>query len=139
MENNAEHLLEKYFANALSPAESTALQQLLASDPALQQEFDWQKNLGRALQSTSLHEGLQNADLSAAAEPPKPAIRRNIFLLGLAAAASVVALVAAVWFFSQPGKNPVENALAANLTHYPNRMDFRSLGGPEAGPGNRAR
>ena len=44
----------------------------------------------------------------------------------------LLTLVAAVWFFSLP-KDPVENALATSLTHYPNRMDFRSLGGPEAG------
>ena len=62
----------------------------------------------------------------------RPAIRRRLFLLSVAAAAAVVALVAAIWFFSLP-KNTVENAVAANLTHYPNRMDFRSLGGPEAG------
>ncbi len=132
MENNAEHLVEKYFANALSPAESIELQQLLNQDPALRQEFNFQQNLGAALRPGSLRDGLQNPALRSVVEPPKPAIRRNMFLISVAAAASVIALVAAVWFFARP-KDPVGNALATNLTHYPNRMDFRSLGGPEAG------
>ncbi len=132
MENNAEHLLEKYFANLLSPAERVELQQLLADDPALRQEMAWQEKLSAALRSQPLSNGLQNPAWQQAARPPKPAIRRRLFLLSLAAAASVVALAAAVWFFSLP-KNTVENTVAANLSHYPNRMDFRSLGGPEAG------
>ncbi|MEO6039993.1 MAG: hypothetical protein ABIQ93_16390 [Saprospiraceae bacterium] len=132
MENNSEHLLEKYFANALSSAERSELQQMLSNDPALRQELAWQQNLGLALRSKSLRDGLQDPALRDAVLPPQPAVRRNLFLLSLAAAASVVALVAAVWFFSLP-KDPVENALATNLSHYPNRMDFRSLGGPEAG------
>lgn len=132
MENNAEHLLEKYFANLLSPAERTELQQRLADDPALRQELAWQEKLGAALRSQPLSNGLHNPDWQRAALPPKPAIRRRLFLLSVAAAAAVVALVAAVWFFSLPS-NSVENTLAANLTHYPNRLDFRSLGGPEAG------
>ena len=132
MENKTEHLLEKYFANALSPAESTELQQLLTDDPALRQELGWQQNLGLALRSQLLRDGLQNPAWLQATIPPKPAIRRRLFLLSISAAASVVALVAAVWFFGQP-RNPVELALSGNLTHYPNRMDFKSLGGPEAG------
>ncbi len=132
MENNTEHLFEKHFANDLSPAERSELQQLLDHDPGLRQELTWQQNLGRSLRSKSLRDGLQNSAFRDAAEPSKPAIRRNLFLWSIAAAASVVALMAAVWFFSLP-KDPVDNALATNLTHYPNRMDFRSLGGPEAG------
>ena len=132
MENTAEHLLEKYFANLLSPAEQAELQQRLADDPALRQELAWQRNLGVALRSQSLGNGLQNPEWRQAAVPPKPAIRRRLFLWSVAAAASVVALVAAVWFFSLP-KNTVENTVATNLSHYPNRMDFRSLGGSEAG------
>ncbi len=132
MENKGEHLLEKYFANALSPAERIELQQLLNQDPALRKEYDFQQTLAGAIRPGSLRDGLQDTALRAAAEASKPAIRRNIFLMSLAVAASVVALVAAVWFFALP-KDPVGNALATNLTHYPNRMDFRSLGGPEVG------
>lgn len=132
MENNAEHLLEKYFANLLSPAERAELQRQLADDPALRQELAWQQKLATTLRTQKLSSGLQNPDLQQAAVPVKSAIRRSLFVWSVAAAASVVALAAAVWFFSLPG-NPVENAVAANLTHYPNRMDFRSLGGPEAG------
>ncbi len=130
MENTAEHLLELYFANALSPAEASRLQKLLADDPTLREEFNWQQNLAGTLRSTSLRDSIKDDTWRHAALPKKPAIRRRLFLLSFAAAASVALLVAAVWFFS---KNPVENALASNLVHYPNRMDFKSLGGPEAG------
>ncbi len=132
MENKAEHLLELYFANALSPAEVSELQQLLAADPALRKEIAWQQNLAGALRTSSLRDGIRDDTWRQAALPPKPAIRRNLWMMSLAAAASVAALVAAVWFFSLP-KSPVEDALATHLVHYPNRMDFKSLGGPEAG------
>lgn len=132
MKNTAEHLLELYFANALSPAEAAELQRLVASDPALRKEMTWQQNLVGALRAQPLREGILDETLRQAALPPKPAIRRRLFLMSFAAAAAIAALVAAVWFFALP-KNPVENALAIHLAHYPNRMDFKSLGGPEAG------
>lgn len=132
MENKTEHLLELYFANALSPAEVSELQRLVAADPALRQEMAWQQNLANTLRTTSLRDGIQNEALRHASAPPKTAIRRRLFMLSFAAAASVAVLVAAAWFFALP-KNPVENALVTNLVHYPNRMDFKSLGGPEAG------
>lgn len=131
MENTTEHLLEMYFANALSPAKVSALQKLIAEDPVLRAEYDWQKNLAHTLRTTSLRDSLQDDTWRHASVPTKkPAIRRRLYLVSFAAAASIALLVAAVLFFSN---NPVEDALATNLTHYPNRMDFKSLGGPEAG------
>ncbi len=130
MDNKADLLLELYFANALSPAEATEFRQLLATDPVLRQEFDWQQGLANALKTQTLRDGLQDDTLHQAAVPRKPTIHRRLFMVSLAAAASIALLIAAFLFFTG---NPVEDALATNLVHYPNRMDFRSLGGPEAG------
>lgn len=128
MENRAEHLLESYFANALTPAEATELKSMAASDPGVAAELAFQRQVAHTLQSGSLSDGIQNSEWRAAAQKPFPggAIKTSMFpRYFYAMAAAIALLIAAYWFITPPSLQAV---VAKNTVEYPNKMKFKSLG-----------
>lgn len=128
MENRAEHLLESYFANALTPAEATELKSMAASDPSVAAELAFQKRVAHTLQSGSLSDGIQNSEWRAAAQKPFPggAIKTTLFPRYFYALAAALTLLIAAYLFMAPPR--LQTVVAKNTVEYPNKMKFKSLG-----------
>lgn len=127
MNYRAEQLIESYFANALSEAESQELKTLLASDQEAAAEFAWQQSLARQVSKLSLSKSIQNDTLRQAAKPP---FRRVNMWRTLLVAAAALALVVVAYLFI-PGSGNSEALVAASFEHFPNKMKFKNLGASE--------
>ena len=128
MENRAEHLLESYFANALTAAEATELKQMVSADPGLAAELAFQQHVAKSIHSRSLAESIQNTAWQAAAQKPgsTTAIKVSIFHRYVYAAAAAMALLIAAYIFMMPPS--LQSVVADNTKEYPNKMEFKSLG-----------
>lgn len=125
MNTRTEHLIESFFANDLSEPETQELRSLLANDPAAVAEFKWQQRLAGQVGTLTLSGSIQNAAWRQAARPPFRQV--TMWRKALAAAAAIAVLVVA-WIVLSPDK--IESVVAGNYVHYPNKMPFKSLGGP---------
>jgi tetratricopeptide (TPR) repeat protein len=128
MENRAEHLLESYFANALTAAEATELKTLASADPAVAAELDFQQRVSTALKPCSLAESIQHPEWRAAAHKPFSASAIKVSMLpryAYAAAAALALLIVAYVFIMPPS---LQSVVAKNAVEYPNKMKFKSLG-----------
>lgn len=125
MNARTEQLIELYFANDLSEPETRELRNLLEQDSSARSEFEWQRGLSRQIGTLSLSGSIQNTGWREAAKPPFRAVTMTRRIM--AAAAALAALVVA-WYVLSPQK--MDSVVAGNYAHYPNKMPFRSLGGP---------
>jgi hypothetical protein len=133
MENRAEQLLESYFANELTVAETAELNSLAAKDPALAAEMAFQKRIAKGVQANSLSGSIQNAAWRTVAENGFPAVAVKVSMWSrytYAAAAAIALLIAAVLFFQSPS---LQTVVADNSTEYSNKMRFKSLGNESEG------
>ncbi len=130
MENRAEHLLESYFANALTAAEATELKTLASADPIVAAELAFQKRVASTVQTRSLASSVQNPVWRTAAQNPFPAATAiKVSMLpryAYAAAAAIALLIVAYIFITPPS---LQSVVADNAKEYPNKMKFKSLGG----------
>ncbi|MFN0174894.1 MAG: tetratricopeptide repeat protein [Saprospiraceae bacterium] len=128
MENRAEHLLESYFANALTAAEAIELKTLVSADPTVATDLAFQKRVAATLQSRSLADGIQNPAWKMAAQKPTPsaAIKVSMFPKYAYAAAAAIALLIFAYIFIMPPS--LQSVVADNTKEYPNKMKFKSFG-----------
>ncbi len=129
MENRAEHLLESYFANALTSAEAIELKTLAAADPTVAADLAFQKRVAATVQSRSLADGIQNPAWRMAAQKPFPsaAIKVSMFPKYAYAAAAAIALLICAYIFIMPPS--LQSVVADNTKEYPNKMKFKTMGG----------
>lgn len=128
MENRAEHLIEAYFANELSPAEKAELKKLVSDDPKVAAELNFQQSIAKRFQKASIADSIENPAWRAAGEKPFPhnAIKASFGKRYMYAAAAVFALLIAAYLFLRP--SGLQSTLADNSREYPNKMRFKSMG-----------
>ncbi|MCA1763861.1 MAG: hypothetical protein LC664_12840 [Flavobacteriales bacterium] len=111
----AEYLIDAYFANRLTPDEERELEGLLEKDDTLRLEFGIQIEIREAIRNrerNELKEKLRRLD-------EQSGDKRN--LSWLLAAASIVVILGAVWFFAVYSNQPDYNELyAERFDAYPN-------------------
>jgi tetratricopeptide (TPR) repeat protein len=125
MDTRTEQLIELFFANDLSETETQELRSLLANNPAAAAEFSWQQSLAGRVSRLSLAGSIQNEQWKQASRPP---FRQVTMWKKMLAAAAAIAVLVTAWILLSPEK--MESVVAGNYVHYPNKMPFRSLGGP---------
>ena len=125
MNTRTEHLIELFFANDLSETETLELRTTLANDPSAAAEFQWHQQLAGRIGTLSLAGSIQNTAWKEAAKPP---FREVTMWRKMLAAAAAIAVLVVAWIVLSPAK--MESVVAGNYVHYPNKMPFRSLGGP---------
>lgn len=125
MNARTEQLIELYFANELSEPETRELRSLLQQDASARAEFEWQRGLAGQVSRLSLSGSIQNTGWREAARPP---FRTVTMMRRIMAAAAALAALVVAWYVLTPQKT--DDVVAGNYVHYPNKMPFRSLGGP---------
>lgn len=131
MDTRTEQLIEAFFANEISTTETVELRGRLAGDPEAAAEFAWQQRLAGQVGQLSLRDGIQHTAWQEATRPPFRQV--TMWPRMLAAAAAIALLIVAALFIFPPGAASPDDAVAGNFVHYPNKMPFKSLGGPSEG------
>lgn len=133
MENRAEHLLESYFANALTTAEANELKTLLAANPGVAAEFGFQQKIAASTRVRPLSEGIQNTVWRTAAQKPFPAaaIKTSMWPRYTYAAAAAIALLIVGYLFLMPPS--LQTLVAENATAFPNNLTYKNLAGETTG------
>lgn len=119
-----EALLANYFSNRLSQEEQSRFDQLLDSDAEFKAQFDFEKNVQRAIkdkENTLVKEKLisfeKDISVGAAKSTPKKSYRN------LAIAASIALLIGLAWVVYLGGSSDqYEELYAANFQEYPNTV-----------------